>query len=110
MPSIILFLDEGRIVVRGSHASERSFPWTGKEHGVLSADTLMICDGVKPVAIGGVMGGLNSEVKAETETILLESAYFNPASHPSDRARGLWGPTPPSVSRGGLIRRGGPGA
>ncbi len=40
----------------------------------------MICDGVKPVAIGGVMGGLNSEVKEDTETILLESAYFNPAS------------------------------
>jgi len=40
----------------------------------------MICDGVKPVAIGGVMGGFNSEVKEDTQMILLESAYFNPTS------------------------------
>jgi len=40
----------------------------------------MICDGVKPVAIAGVMGGVNSEVKEDTKTILLESAYFNPSS------------------------------
>ena len=41
----------------------------------------MICDGVKPVAIGGVMGGFNSEVKEDTQMILLESAYFNPDLH-----------------------------
>ncbi|HBI47960.1 MAG TPA: phenylalanine--tRNA ligase subunit beta, partial [Smithella sp.] len=46
----------------------------------LPKDTLLICDGVKPVAIGGIMGGLNSEVKDDTQIILLESAYFNPAS------------------------------
>jgi len=40
----------------------------------------MICDGVKPVAIAGIMGGLNSEIQDDTETVLLESAYFNPAS------------------------------
>ncbi len=39
---------------------------------------LMICDGVKPVAIAGVMGGLNSEIKEDTKIVLLESAYFNP--------------------------------
>ena len=38
----------------------------------------MICDGVKPVAIAGVMGGLNSEIKEDTKTVLLESAYFDP--------------------------------
>ncbi len=38
----------------------------------------MICDGVKPVAIGGIMGGFNSEVKDDTQTVLLESAYFDP--------------------------------
>ncbi len=40
----------------------------------------MICDGRKPVAIAGIMGGENSEVKDDTETVLLESAYFNPAT------------------------------
>ncbi len=39
---------------------------------------LMICDGVKPVAIAGVMGGLNSEIRDDTRIVLLESAYFIP--------------------------------
>ena len=73
------FLEEGRIVVRRSREGERFVSLDGKER-VLAADTLLICDGVKPVAIGGVMGGLNSEVKADTGTVLLESAYFHPPS------------------------------
>ncbi len=73
------FLEEGRIVVRRSRAGETFVSLDEKER-VLQSDTLMICDGVKPVAIGGVMGGLNSEIQNDTETILLESAYFNPAS------------------------------
>ncbi|MDA8125730.1 MAG: phenylalanine--tRNA ligase subunit beta [Deltaproteobacteria bacterium] len=73
------FLEESRIVVRKSREGESFVSLDGKER-LLRADTLMICDGVKPVAIGGVMGGLNSEVKDDTETILLESAYFHPAS------------------------------
>jgi phenylalanyl-tRNA synthetase beta chain len=44
------------------------------------AGTLFICDGEEPIAIAGVMGGLHSEVSEKTENILLESAYFNPAS------------------------------
>ncbi len=40
----------------------------------------MICDGRKPVAVAGIMGGLNSEVQDDTETVLLESAYFDPSS------------------------------
>ena len=73
------FLEEGRIVVRRSHDGETFVSLDEKER-TLRADTLMICDGVKPVAIAGIMGGLNSEVKDDTETVLLESAYFNPAS------------------------------
>jgi phenylalanyl-tRNA synthetase beta chain len=73
------FLEEGRIVVRRSRAGETFVSLDEKER-LLRADTLMICDGVKPVAIGGVMGGFNSEVKDDTEMILLESAYFNPSS------------------------------
>jgi phenylalanyl-tRNA synthetase beta chain len=73
------FLEEGRIVVRRSRAGEPFISLDGKER-TLRPDTLMICDGKKPVAIGGIMGGLNSEVKDDTETILLESAYFQPSS------------------------------
>jgi phenylalanyl-tRNA synthetase beta chain len=72
-------LEEGRIVVRRSREGERFVSLDGKER-ILPAGTLMICDGVKPVAIGGVMGGLDSEIQSHTETILLESAYFDPIS------------------------------
>jgi len=46
----------------------------------LDGDMLMINDGEGPVAIAGVMGGLNSEISISTTRILLESAYFQPAS------------------------------
>jgi len=73
------YLAEGRIVVRRSREGEIFTTLDGKER-VLKSDTLLICDGAKPVAIGGIMGGVNSEVKEDTETVLLESAYFNPLS------------------------------
>lgn len=43
----------------------------------LSKEHLVITNGTKPVALAGVMGGANSEVNAETTTVLLESAYFD---------------------------------
>jgi phenylalanyl-tRNA synthetase beta chain len=73
------YLAEGRIVVRISVEGEVFTTLDGKER-VLKPDILLICDGEKPVAIGGIMGGLNSEVKEDTETVLLESAYFDPIS------------------------------
>ncbi len=73
------FLEEGRIVVRKSIQDEEFISLDGKARK-LDADTLLICDGVKPVAIGGIMGGLNSEVKDDTQVVFLESAYFNPSS------------------------------
>ncbi|WP_040207713.1 phenylalanine--tRNA ligase subunit beta [Neobacillus jeddahensis] len=45
----------------------------------LSSDHLVITNGDVPVALAGVMGGANSEVTADTTTVLLESAYFNGA-------------------------------
>ena len=73
------FLEEGKIIVRKSREDEEFTSLDGKTRK-LPADTLLICDGVKPVAIGGIMGGLNSEVKEDTQVVLLESAYFNPVS------------------------------
>jgi len=72
-------LEEGRIVVRRARQNEEFISLDGKSR-VVPDDTLLICDGVKPVAIAGIMGGLNSEVQEDTQTVLLESAYFNPAS------------------------------
>ena len=73
------FLEEGRIVVRKSKVGEE-FVSLDEKSRILPENTLLICDGKKPVAIGGIMGGLNSEVKEDTDTIFLESAYFSPSS------------------------------
>jgi phenylalanyl-tRNA synthetase beta chain len=71
-------LAENRIIVRTADEGEKFTTLDEKEH-VLSADTLMICDGEKPVGIGGVMGGMNSEITSNTTRVLIEGAYFNPA-------------------------------
>ncbi|MBQ7955318.1 MAG: phenylalanine--tRNA ligase subunit beta [Lachnospiraceae bacterium] len=42
----------------------------------LTTENMLICDGVKPVALAGVMGGLNSEIRETTTTVLFESAKF----------------------------------
>ena len=42
----------------------------------LTSDNLAICDKVKPVAIAGIMGGLNSGINNETKDVLFESATF----------------------------------
>ncbi len=46
----------------------------------LSAEDLMICDADGPLCIAGVFGGKDSAVNESTESIFLESAYFNPIS------------------------------
>jgi len=72
-------LAENRIVVRTATIGEAFTTLDGKERE-LTNEMLMICDGEKPVAVGGVMGGLNSEIGASTQRVLIESAYFNPPS------------------------------
>jgi phenylalanyl-tRNA synthetase beta chain len=70
-------LEERRIVVRTSEPGEyfTTLDGVGRQ---MPDEALMICDGKKPVALAGIMGGLNSEVEPETANILLESAYFDP--------------------------------
>lgn len=82
-------LSGGRIVVRRARAGERITTIDGRERP-LTPDMLMICDAVRPVAIGGVMGGADTEVTAETTTVLLEAAAFHPGSiRRTARALGL---------------------
>jgi phenylalanyl-tRNA synthetase beta chain len=73
-------LEEGRIVVRRARKGEEFVTLDGVRRS-LDEEMLMICDGVKPVAVAGVMGGLNSEIRPETRTVLLESAYFHPMNN-----------------------------
>lgn len=47
---------------------------------ILPEDALLIWDGARPVAVAGVMGGLNSEVSDKTKNVFIESAYFEPFS------------------------------
>ncbi len=72
-------LVEKRIVVRAADAGEKFTTLDEKERS-MPDNALMICDGEKAVGIGGVMGGLNSEIEDDTRHVLLESACFNPIS------------------------------
>ena len=70
-------LDEHRIVVRRATPNETFVTLDGQKHR-LTGDMLLICDATGGVALAGIMGGLNSEITPETNTVLIESAYFQP--------------------------------
>ncbi len=72
-------LAENRIVVRLAADGEK-FTTLDEKERTLESEMLMICDGEKPVGVGGVMGGLNSEIEDHTTRVLIEGAYFNPVS------------------------------
>lgn len=68
-----------QIRVRRARQGEKLVTLDGLER-VLDESMLMICDANAPVAVAGVMGGLESEISESSSTILLESAYFDPVS------------------------------
>jgi phenylalanyl-tRNA synthetase beta chain len=68
-----------KIVVRLAEAGERIRTLDGVDRELV-ADDLLICDGEGPVALAGVMGGADSEIKASTRDVLFEVAYFDPRS------------------------------
>ncbi len=72
-------LSGGKIVVRRALPNEKMTTLDGVDHELLP-DMLVIADASQGVALAGVMGGANSEVRADTRTVLLESANFNAAS------------------------------
>ena len=69
-------IEGGKIVVRAGHANEKLVTLDEQERELNSED-IVISDGVKAVALGGVMGGQNSEITENTKNILLEVANFN---------------------------------
>lgn len=72
-------LQTGEIVVRSAHDGEKITTLDDQERE-LKSHHLVITNGKEPVAIAGVMGGLNSEVHNGTTTVVIESAYFKPSS------------------------------
>lgn len=65
------------IVVRRAAEGEKFVTLDGQER-TLTRQMLLIADETKAIALAGVMGGLNTEINAQTVDVLLESAYFNP--------------------------------
>ncbi len=68
-----------QIVVRRAREGEKIVTLDEKEFK-LSPENLVICDAEKPVALAGIMGGLNSEIEADTPAVLFECAKFERAN------------------------------
>ncbi|MGA9572471.1 MAG: phenylalanine--tRNA ligase subunit beta, partial [Lysobacterales bacterium] len=77
----------GDVHVRRGRQGETLVLLDGKQVDV-DKDLLAICDDAGPVALAGIMGGLDSGVTGDTRNILLESAYFKPSTI-SGKARDL---------------------
>lgn len=67
------------IIVRSAHENEKIKTLDGVER-ILDKKTLIIADKESPIAIAGIMGGFDSEVTAETTSIVLEAAEFDRVS------------------------------
>ncbi|MCB0701836.1 MAG: phenylalanine--tRNA ligase subunit beta [Ignavibacteriae bacterium] len=68
-----------KIIVKNA-AAKQEFTTLDEKKRILDSDMLMICDSEKPIAVAGVMGGVNSEINDNTTDVLIESAYFSPNS------------------------------
>ena len=69
------YLEGNKINVRRANDGEKIVTLDEKEFE-LTNNNLVICDGVKPVALAGIMGGLNSEILDTTTEVMFEAAKF----------------------------------
>ena len=69
------YLRGDRINVRTAEDGEKIVTLDEQEQ-ILNSSNLVICDGERPVALAGVMGGLNSEILDTTEAVMFEAAKF----------------------------------
>jgi len=72
-------LEGGTIIVRRAKDGEFLKTLDGVGH-TLTSDDLVIADAEKPVALAGVMGGFDSMITEKTKNVLIESAWFDPAT------------------------------
>jgi phenylalanyl-tRNA synthetase beta chain len=72
-------LQGGKILVRRAFSGETLKTLDGVERK-LTPEDLVIADAVKPVALAGVMGGFDTMITDETRNILIEAAWFDPAT------------------------------
>ena len=73
------YVSSGKIVVRESREGEAITTLDGTVRR-LKPGMLVIADGEKPIGLAGIMGGENSEIVADTATVVFESANFNGTS------------------------------
>ncbi|MFH1612695.1 MAG: phenylalanine--tRNA ligase subunit beta [bacterium] len=66
-----------KIIVRKAIFGEKFEALNNKEYE-LNSQMLVIADATKPIALAGIIGGVNSGISLSTQNILLESAYFAP--------------------------------
>ncbi len=82
-------LRQQKIIVRRARPGEPLRTLDGVER-TLTRENLVIADGVRPVALAGVMGGEESEISTSTRSVLLESAWFEPLSiRRTSKAQGM---------------------
>ena len=72
-------LEQSKIIVRRARDGEALQTLDGLDRK-LSAEHLVIADGTRPVALAGVMGGVETEISGATRNVLLEAAWFQPRS------------------------------
>ncbi len=70
---------EGGIILRRARSGEKLRTLDGVER-VLDQDDLVVADEAKALALAGVMGGWDTMITAETRNVLVEAAWFDPAS------------------------------
>ncbi len=69
-------IEDAKIVVKRANKGDKFMTLDGKEYELFD-DTLMICDGKKQIGIAGIMGGENSKITDDVETMLFEAACFD---------------------------------
>ncbi|MGI6545349.1 MAG: phenylalanine--tRNA ligase subunit beta [Fastidiosipilaceae bacterium] len=72
-------LADGKLIVRRAKKGETLTTLDDNDHE-LDESVLVIADGQRPIGVAGVMGGKNSEIESDTQTILFESAVFEPVN------------------------------
>src|ERR1051326_2036618 len=73
------WLEGGKIVVRKARQGETLKTLDGVERKLTTED-LVVCDAKKPVGLAGVMGGYDTMITEKTRNMVIESAWWDPAT------------------------------